>query len=107
MLALDKHRIVEIDEIDVPLDLSDILAICQEYSLLGFQLQNCLTNILDNGVEETVNSGKLNLSHIPFLIGFLDILSKNPYFGDAAYQAKQVKVLLQKFVERKQAPLLN
>jgi hypothetical protein len=99
--TIELHKPVKDDEFDIPLDISDILEICQEYNSLGFQLQGNLQNILEEGVEAVIASGKLNRKFIPFIIGFFDKLSKNAYLGDSAYQAKQLVEVLTQYLGTK------
>jgi hypothetical protein len=92
---IDLHRPVsetpsDGEELDIPLDISDIIEICQEYNALGFQLQSNLQSILEDGVEVSIASGKINPKFVPFLIGFFDKVSKNVYLGDSAFQARQL-----------------
>jgi len=79
---------------DIPLDISDIIYICQEYNKLSFQIKHQIDNILDIGIENCIKEGKLNNSSLFEIKKFLTQICKNPYFGDATDQAKEVISLI-------------
>ena len=72
----------------VPIDISDIINICKEYSALGIQFQSQVENILEIGVEQSIKTGIVSRQALPFIKDFLKAIVNNPYFGDAVYQAK-------------------
>lgn len=70
------------EEFTIPLDISDIVTICREYSKLGWVVQSKIDKILDG---ETSNN--ISPSEISQIKNFLIKITENPYFGDATAQA--------------------
>ena len=87
----------EDDEFSIPLDISDIINICREYTKLGWQIQNQVENILENGVEESIKSGFVKKESLFQIKNFLIAISKNPYFGDAVSQAHDCIKLIREY----------
>lgn len=83
------------EEYSIPLDISDLINICQEYNKLGWQIQTQIENILELGVEESINNGIVQKASLPHIKCFLQAICKNPYFGDAASQAQDCIKLIQ------------
>lgn len=69
-----------------PIDISEIIALCKEYSILGFEIQNQIDFILENGVEEAIKYKKI--SNLSYIKDFLEKMSNIYYLGDAALQAE-------------------
>ena len=82
---------------DIPIDISDIINICKEYSKLGWQIQKQIEEITELGIEEAINSGTVKITAIPHIKDFLTSVSDNAYFGDAADQAKECIALIESF----------
>lgn len=95
------------EEYSIPLDISDIIAICREYNKLGWQLQNQVEAILELGVEEAINTNAVNKTSLPYVKNFLKQIIKNPYFGDAASQAKDCMQLINIYEEKYKINQLN
>jgi len=70
----------------IPLDISEIMQICKEYSSLGFKIQSQIDYILENGIEEAIKNNKI--SDIEYIKDFFEKMSKMYYLGDAALQAE-------------------
>lgn len=87
------------EEFSIPLDISDIISICQEYHKLGWQIQSQVENILENGVEESIQKGIVKRTSLPHIKGFLNSICNNPYFGDAVSQAKDCIELIKQYEE--------
>ena len=100
-------RVDDEEEMSIPLDISDILEICKEYSLLGFNIQNQVQNILENGVDECLLAGSVKENHLPHIKAFLHKIQQNPYFGDAGYQADMVIKKIDDFLKLKQKTTFN
>ncbi len=83
------------EEYSIPIDISDIINICQEYNKLGWQIQNQIEHIMELGVEESIKSGFVKQQSLPHIKSFLKAISKNPYFGDAVSQAHECLQLIQ------------
>lgn len=95
------------EEYSIPLDISDIISICQEYNKLGWQIQHQVENILEYGIEESITKGivkKESLSHIK---NFLRAICKNPYFGDAGSQANDCIVMIESFEKQNRSQIIN
>jgi hypothetical protein len=100
----------EQEEYSIPLDISDIINICREFSKLGWQIQSQVENILEVGVEESIKSGIVKRESLPHIKSFLRAICKNPYFGDAISQARDCIILIQDYEERHKivsSPSLN
>jgi hypothetical protein len=84
------------EEYNIPIDISDIIAVCREYNKLGWQIQQQVENILEVGVEESIKSGYVKRDSLPLIKNFLKAVSENPYFGDAGSQANDcIKIIKQ------------
>lgn len=97
------HPVIELntdEEFSIPLDISDIIYICQEYNKLGWQIQHQMENILEYGVEESINKGTVKKEVLYQMKCFLQAICKNPYFGDATSQAKDCITMIEVY-ERK------
>ena len=88
------------DEFSIPLDISDIINICREYTKLGWQIQNQVENILENGVEESIKSGFVKKESLVHIKSFLQAIGKNAYFGDAVSQAHDCIKLIHEYEYR-------
>ena len=95
------------EEFSIPLDISDIINICQEYHKLGWQIQSQVENILENGVEEAIQQGMVKRSSLPHIKGFLNSICNNPYFGDAVSQAKECIELIKIYEDQCSSIELN
>jgi len=85
------------EEYDIPLDISDLIKICKEYSVLGHQIQNQVDIILEIGVEQSITTGMINQSAVPHIKNFLQQITENAYFGDATGQAQECIFLIEKY----------
>jgi hypothetical protein len=83
------NRTEQKDDVN-PLDISEILSICKEYSNLGLNIQSQIEYLLENGLEASIKSGVINTRHIPFIKAFLSNIKDNFYFGDASDQASDI-----------------
>ena len=88
------------EEYTNPLDISDIISICQEYNKLGWKLQNQVENILEVGVEESIKSGNVRKDSLPIVKNFLRRICDNVYFGDAVSQAENCIELIQAYEDK-------
>lgn len=93
-------NIDEQDEYSVPLDISDIINICREYTKLTWQMQNQIESILDIGVEDAIKSGLVQRISLPHIKDFLLRICDNAYFGDATIQAKECIFLIDEFYSK-------
>lgn len=89
----------ETDEntVDIPIDISDILNICKEYNKLGWYIQMHMEYLIENGIDEAVNSGRVDKLALPHIKDFLTKVCDNGYFGDAADQARDLIALLDNY----------
>ncbi len=82
-----------------PIDISEVIALCKEYSNLGYVIQNQIDFILENGVEEAIKHNKI--SNLLYIKDFLEKMSNIYYLGDAALQAQDCLIQLSKIKENK------
>lgn len=87
----------ETDEFSIPLDISDLLFICQEYNKLGWNSQYQMTYIIENGVSSAIKNGIITKESISSIRSFLKAIAKNAYFGDAATQAEECLLALEAY----------
>lgn len=87
------------DEYSIPIGLSDIINICQEFSKLGWQVQSQIDSLLEIGVEESIKSNVVRHESLPHIKNFLNQIIKNPYFGDATYQAEECIYMIDSYYE--------
>lgn len=86
--------------LDIPIDISDILTVCREYSQLGWQMQQQLEYVMEVGIEEAISSGKVNANVIPLMRDFLRVICQNAFFGDASDQSYQAIMMLDDYVAK-------
>ena len=98
------------EEYSIPIDISDILKICREYTKLNWKIQAQVEDILELGVEEAICSGSVQRESLPYIKDFLHRICDNPYFGDAVSQATDCIELILQYEEKhslKQVSNLN
>jgi hypothetical protein len=95
------------EEYSIPLDISDIINICQEYNKLGNSIQKQIETILDVGIEEAIKSGSVNSQSLPHIQNFFQQITKNAYFGDAISQAEEWIFLIEKHKVNLSSSLIN
>lgn len=78
------------EEFSIPLCIDDIISICKEYSSLGSNIQRYMDAILEDGLEQSIKSGKINKQYIPHIRSFLTAIKSNPLFGEAGHMAADV-----------------
>lgn len=76
------------DEFSNPIDISDLLDICKEYSNSGSKIQSHIQRIYDEGFEYAVQF--MEPESLPFIKSYFEKISKNPLFGDACCQANDI-----------------
>lgn len=85
-----KNEINEEETFDLPLDISDIINVCREYSKLGWTVQTQIECIMEIGIQEAVNSGAVSIPSLPHIKNFLQQIQQNGYFGDASSQSNDL-----------------
>lgn len=85
------------EEFSIPLDISDIISICKEYSNLGWQIQKQVENILEFGIEDCIKLGYIKTESLLPIKNFLVAITKNPYFGDAVSQASDCIQIIREY----------
>ncbi len=93
------------DELEIPIDLSDILTVCKEYHKLGWKIQSQVENLLELGIDESIQQGIVKVESLPHIKDFLTSICDNAYFGDAAYQANECIALIEHFELRSPSTL--
>jgi len=89
----------EEEEYSIPIDISDIINICREFTKLTWQMQNQIDSILEMGVEESIKSGAVPRTSLPHIKSFLMRICDNAYFGDAVSQSSDCIKLIQQYEE--------
>jgi hypothetical protein len=87
------------DELDIPLDITDILSVCREYSMLGWQIQQQVENIVELGIQDAIDTRAVSISSLPHIRAFLKQVIANPYFGDAVAQAEKAVMLIDTYTD--------
>jgi len=82
---------------NIPIDISDIINICKEYSKLGGNIQNQIDYILEFGIEDGIKNGLVTQQSLIFIKNFLQGISNNPYFGDSVNQSQEVIFLIKEY----------
>ena len=95
------------DEFSIPIDISDIIKICKEYSDLGWQIQNHIENIIEFGVEEAIKNNLVKKESLIHIKAFLKEITKNAYFGDAVNQAIECIDLIDSYEYKNEKDSLN
>lgn len=90
-------KAVDDDNFEIPMNISDILEVCKEYSRLGWQIQNQIEYISEMGIEESLKNGKVKIASLPLIKNFLKAVSQNPLFGDATEQADECVALIENY----------
>lgn len=88
------------DEYSIPIDISDIINICREYTKLNWQIQGQIEDILELGVEKAINEGSVQKDSLPHIKNFLHRICDNAYFGDAVSQANDCIELIRQYEEK-------
>lgn len=88
MTTFDRKSFSANEGFSIPLDISDIISICRDFSSLGWQVQKQIERILEVGIEEAMRTGILKEELLPHVKFFLSQVEGNAYFGDAASQAE-------------------
>jgi hypothetical protein len=101
-------QLVPVEEaFDIPLDISDIISICREYSKLGFQMQQQVELIMDLGISDAINSKAVSASALPHLKHWLQQVIRNPLFGDAGDQAAETVRAIEDYQELHPTTITN
>lgn len=98
---------IDNDIYDIPLNISDILHICKEYSKLGLNMQNQINYIVEFGLEECIQNKYIKTEHLPYICSFLEKLCENVYFGDAVSQSKEIIFNIKAHMENSKLLFLN
>lgn len=88
------------EEYNIPIDITDIIAICQEFNRLGWKIQQQVENLLEVGVEESIKTGYVEKESLPLIKSFLNAVSRNAYFGDAVNQSNDCIKIIQQYEKR-------
>lgn len=102
----NKSLIQNDDEFSIPMDISDILNICKEYADLTSQIQSQIENMLEIGLEESLNTGVVKISSLPYIKYFLNKICENPYFGDAVSQSKDLIDSIKKYEDLNKSKII-
>jgi len=86
-----------------PIDLQDIINVCQNYSQLGQSIQWQVSCLMDIGVEEAVRSNQVSIAALPHIRSFLQQIEKTVYFGDACELASELIFKIDLFEDENQS----
>ena len=78
------------DPFNTPISTFDILAICREYSKLGYQMQQQVETLTELGIQDAINSRAISAAALPHIKFFYQQVIRNPLFGDAVDQAAEI-----------------
>jgi hypothetical protein len=95
------------EDLDIPLDISDIIAICREYTQLGYQMQQSVDAIMDLGITDAINTKAVSAAALPHIKAFLQEVIRNPLFGDAVDQAAETVRAINDWQEEHPTRLTN
>jgi hypothetical protein len=59
-----------------------------------------MENILEYGIEESINKGFVKKESLAHMKSFLKAICKNPYFGDAVSQANDCIGMIESFEKK-------
>lgn len=93
LLATLNGSIIESND-NVAIDITDILTICKQYNILGWNLQGQLEYLIENGVEETVNNGKVSVEMLPYIRDFLKSITERLTNADVVDQAYAIIMMI-------------
>lgn len=96
----------QVNDNNLPIDLTDLLEVFKGYNNLGWLIQRQIECLIENGVEESVMSGKVNIEVLPHIRNFLDSITQRMIGTDMADQCWAVIMMLDDF-ELKHPELLN
>jgi hypothetical protein len=88
------------DHFDVPLDLTDVLTVCREFSRLGYNIQAQIELLIDHGVENAINQQLIKRSSLPYIRSFLRTIVDAQYFGEAGSKADDLITEIDFFIHR-------
>lgn len=91
----------------IPLDINDIISICRQYAMLGWEMQGQIESLLEIGVAASIQNGSIKSNSLPFIKDFLQHITKNAYFGEATLQAEECLYLLDTLNNQQEQSPLN
>lgn len=95
--TLPSTKTEEDEKFDIPIDIADIINICKEYSMLGWQIQNQIEQITKSGIDKSIKNGTVKVGSLVAIKDFLYKICENAWFGDAANQANDCISLIEDF----------
>ena len=99
--GLKLHNVVKnVEQDSIPLNITDIISICKDFNILGWQIQSQVENILEVGIDESIKLGVVKQEALPHIKEFLVKITDNPYFGDAVSQAQECIYLIDQYQEQ-------
>lgn len=98
MISQNINVIDSDEELSIPLDISDIIYICKEFTKLGNNIQTQMEYLLEIGVHESIKQGYVKQESLPHIQDFLKKVKSNPYFGDCCSQAEECVSLIKEYL---------
>lgn len=77
--------------------INDLLNLCKQYAMLGWNIQAQVEAIMTLGVAEAIDSGLVSVAALPHIKDFLSHITSQAYFGVAAFQADECLEMLEGF----------
>ena len=87
---------VEETKLDLPTDIGDILEVCEQYTMLGFNIQQQIKWLLEIGIDEAIQEGKVNVEALPHIRSFLENITEKMY-GDVIDQSFEVIMMIDNY----------
>jgi hypothetical protein len=88
---------IEQDTLDIPIDLSDLIALCEAYSQMTRGMQQQANDLIELGIEDALKTKAVSTSSLPHIKAFLQQVQRNPLFGDAVAQAQEAIWLIEEW----------
>ncbi len=83
-----------VSETKTIIDLSDVLEVCRQYTVLGWGTQNQIECLAECGVEEAIDSGKVNRQALPHIRDFLQSITERLINSDVVDQAYSILMMI-------------
>jgi hypothetical protein len=88
---------IEQDTLDIPIDLSDLISLCEAYSQMTRTMQYQANELIELGIDNALKTRAVSASSLPHIKSFLQQIMRNPLFGDAVAQAQEAIWLIEEW----------
>lgn len=93
------------EALDIFTEMTDILTICKEFAVMGYNIQQQTELVVSLGIEEAISSGKVSIAAVPHIRAFLNAMANNEFLGLAASQALDHIVAIDRYQDNNPAPI--